>query len=157
MEGFKGKRIPQIHINKHLLDPDTSLPADVLWGSFVTHSFLWQTNPKGRLRGGYPDTWRHILLYKSIPFFPGTSSTTQKQHNRKLEPFFLSERPHVKERSFRCTWPWIGTTPQCLRLNKSCWPKIHCTVQKELWPWKREKIIPTTKKDVLQEIWMTQT
>ena len=27
-----------------------SLPADVLWGSFVTH---WQTNPKGRLRGGY--------------------------------------------------------------------------------------------------------
>ena len=28
-----------------------SLPADVLWGSFVTHS--WQTNPKGRLRGGY--------------------------------------------------------------------------------------------------------
>ena len=38
-----------------------SLPADVLWGSFDTHSFLphggemnaWQTNPKGRLRGGY--------------------------------------------------------------------------------------------------------
>ena len=35
-----------------------SLPAVVLWGSFVTHSFLrgemnaWQTNPKGRLRGG---------------------------------------------------------------------------------------------------------
>ena len=28
-----------------------SLPADVLWGSFVTHYF-WQTNPKGRLRGG---------------------------------------------------------------------------------------------------------
>ena len=39
-----------------------SLPSDVLWGSFVTHSFLpvrggemnaWPTNPKGRLRGGY--------------------------------------------------------------------------------------------------------
>ena len=34
-----------------------SLPADVLWGSFVTHSFLpemnaWRTNPKGRLPGG---------------------------------------------------------------------------------------------------------
>ena len=32
-----------------------SLTADVLWGSFVTHSFLpgpRQTNPKGRLRGG---------------------------------------------------------------------------------------------------------
>ena len=29
-----------------------SLPADFLWGSFVTHSFR-QTNPKGRLRGGY--------------------------------------------------------------------------------------------------------
>ena len=25
--------------------------------------------------------------------------------------------------SFRYTWPWIGTT-RCLRLNKSCWPKI---------------------------------
>ena len=31
-----------------------SLPADVLRGSFVTHSFnAWQTNLKGRLRGGY--------------------------------------------------------------------------------------------------------
>ena len=35
-----------------------SLPADVLWGLFVTHSFLpqmnaWGTNPKGGLRGGY--------------------------------------------------------------------------------------------------------
>ena len=48
--------------NQIFLDPDflaqisqiPSLPADVLWGSFVTHSFLsWQTNPKGRLRGGY--------------------------------------------------------------------------------------------------------
>ena len=37
-----------------------SLPSDVLWGSFVTHSFLpvrggemnaWPPNPKGRLRG----------------------------------------------------------------------------------------------------------
>ena len=43
---------------------DSSLPADVRWGSFVTHSFLphgpWgrnervtnETNPNGRLRGG---------------------------------------------------------------------------------------------------------
>ena len=34
----------------------SSLPADVLWGSFVTHSFLpqnaWRTNSKGCLRGG---------------------------------------------------------------------------------------------------------
>ena len=47
-----------------------SLPADVRWGSFVTHSLsrihfspaddvrggemnAWQTNPNGRLRGGY--------------------------------------------------------------------------------------------------------
>ena len=30
-------------------------------------------------------TWRH-LLHKSIPFFSGMSSTTQK-HNRNLEPF----------------------------------------------------------------------
>ena len=44
-----------------VMDSNPSLPADVLWGSFVTHSFLprggemnaWQTNTKGRLRGGY--------------------------------------------------------------------------------------------------------
>ena len=32
-----------------------SLPADVRWGSFVTHSLMnaWQTNPNGRLPGGY--------------------------------------------------------------------------------------------------------
>ena len=29
-----------------------SLPADVRWGSVVTHSFAWQPNPNGRLRGG---------------------------------------------------------------------------------------------------------
>ena len=41
----------------------TSLPANILWGSFLMHSFLpggregemnaWRTNPKGRLWGGY--------------------------------------------------------------------------------------------------------
>ena len=35
---------------------DHRLHADVLWGSFLTHSFremnAWQTNSKGRLRGG---------------------------------------------------------------------------------------------------------
>ena len=53
------------------MEKRASLPADVLWGSFFTHSFLpdgrllntadvrggemnaRQTNPKGRLRGGY--------------------------------------------------------------------------------------------------------
>ena len=30
-----------------------SLPADVRWGSFVRHMNAWQTNPNGRLRGGY--------------------------------------------------------------------------------------------------------
>ena len=29
-----------------------SLPADILWGSFGEMNG-WQTNPKGRLRGGY--------------------------------------------------------------------------------------------------------
>ena len=46
---------------KDHLPTTVSLPADVLWGSFVMHSFLprggemnaLQTNPKGRLRGGY--------------------------------------------------------------------------------------------------------
>ena len=34
---------------------ECSLPADVLWGSFVTHSFRMRDKqtPKGRLRGGY--------------------------------------------------------------------------------------------------------
>ena len=35
-----------------------------------------------------------ICIHKSTPFFSGMSSTTQK-HNRNLEPFFLSERPHA--------------------------------------------------------------
>ena len=49
VEGIKGKKIPQIHVNEHLLDD--------------------------------------ICFHKSIPFFSGTSSTTQK-HSRNLEPFF---------------------------------------------------------------------
>ena len=47
-----------------------------------------------------------------------------------LNPFFLSERPHAstldakfsryvtRDREFN------STTPRCLRLNESCWPKI---------------------------------
>ena len=68
-------------------------------------------------------TWRH-LLYKSIPFFSGTSSTTRK-HNRT---FSVRE---TSQFNFRCEafdirdqGPWTGTTQRCLRLNESCWPKI---------------------------------
>ena len=32
---------------------ECSLPADVLWGCHAFISNAWQTNPKGRLRGGY--------------------------------------------------------------------------------------------------------
>ena len=40
-----------------------SFPADILWGSFVAHSFLnvWRTNPKGRLWGGYDHI--EVLLF----------------------------------------------------------------------------------------------
>ena len=43
-----------------------SLPADVHWGSFVTHSFLphGQTNPKGRLRGDYITNCFSIIWYE---------------------------------------------------------------------------------------------
>ena len=37
-----------------------SLPADVLWGSFVTHS-----NPKGHLRGGYLSPSIHIQILQT--------------------------------------------------------------------------------------------
>ena len=37
--------------------------------------------------------------------------------------FLLSIVRETSCSSFRYTWPWIGTT-RCLRLNKSCWPKI---------------------------------
>ena len=41
----------------------SSLPADVRWGSFVTHSFL-----KGRLRGGY--IWSsHSILHAAFYLF----------------------------------------------------------------------------------------
>ena len=75
------------------------------------------------------------LLSQIHSFFSGTSWTTQK-HNRSREPFFfvrawiinrlyflLSIVRETSCSSFRYTWPWIGTT-RCLRLNKSCWPKI---------------------------------
>ena len=42
---------------------DASLPADVGWGSFVTHSFLPQTKPNGRLRRGYADAHISSLGY----------------------------------------------------------------------------------------------
>ena len=58
-------------IVRKILHELTSLSADVLWGSFVTHSFLrggemnaWRTNPKGRLRGmrgGYELTGKVIF------------------------------------------------------------------------------------------------
>ena len=52
-----------------LLHFNCSLPADVLWGSFVTHSGgevnAWQTNPKGRLRGGYFNCDLHGYLTRS--------------------------------------------------------------------------------------------
>lgn len=54
----KRQGFDHICVTSRGLEP--SLPADVLWGSFITHSFLphgemkvWQTNPMGRLRGGY--------------------------------------------------------------------------------------------------------
>ena len=37
--------------------------------------------------------------------------------------FLLSIVRETSRSSFRYTWLWIGTT-RCLRLNKSCWPKI---------------------------------
>ena len=69
------KKIPQMHVNEHLLD--------------------------------------HICFHKSIPFFSGTSSTTRK-HNRNLEPFFPSERPHAStldaKFSIHVTVNWNNTT-----------------------------------------------
>ena len=42
------------HFDQNSVDVLGSLPPNVLWGSFVTHSLnAWRTNPKGRLRGGY--------------------------------------------------------------------------------------------------------
>ena len=74
------KKIPQIHVNEHLLDD--------------------------------------IRFLKSIPFFSGTSSTTRK-HNRNLEPFFPSERPHAStldtKFSIHVTVNWYNTTTFMLK------------------------------------------
>ena len=61
-----GSQISPRRVKKDSNNPSpgrTSLPADVLWGSFLTHSSLpdrrggemnvWRTNPRGRLWGGY--------------------------------------------------------------------------------------------------------
>ena len=44
--------LPMLSIPGKLME--SSLPADVLWGSFVTHGEMnaWRTNPRGSLRGG---------------------------------------------------------------------------------------------------------
>ena len=90
MEGFKGQKIPQIHVNELLLED--------------------------------------ICFHKSIQDFSRLSSTTQK-HNRNLEPFFSvreTSRFNFRREVFDISdqGPWISTTPRCLRLNESCWPKI---------------------------------
>ena len=51
-----------------------SLSADFLWGSFVTHA--WQTNPKGRLRGGY--LWAGFNVGSSDSMGPGKTQYTTK-------------------------------------------------------------------------------
>ena len=53
---------------------ENSLPADVLWGLFVTRSFLpygremnaWQTNLKGRLREAIWRICKRILGLKGL-------------------------------------------------------------------------------------------
>ena len=57
--------LPTYSVKHEANPPEGSLPADVLWGSFVTLSFLphlrggemntSRMNPNGRLRGGYPE------------------------------------------------------------------------------------------------------
>ena len=42
------KKERNLHVANEPIRFVFSLPTDVLWGSFITHS-----NPKGRLRGGY--------------------------------------------------------------------------------------------------------
>ena len=61
-------------------------------------------------------------------FFSRTLSTTQNHIIAILNLFSVRETSHFK---FRCEvfdirdqGPWIVTTPWCLRLNGSCWPKI---------------------------------
>ena len=70
-----------------------SLPADVLWGSFVTHSMnAWQTNPKGRLRGGYrcccslvnPLIKTALFGFRSPERFKASSTNPQKKNVRIL-------------------------------------------------------------------------
>ena len=67
----------------------TRLPADVLWGSFVTHSFrggemnAWQRNPKGRLRGGLD--WQKVLR--------PTSFLAGRDYKRGLCYLSLIKRP----------------------------------------------------------------
>ena len=76
-----------------------SLSAVVLWGSFVTHSFLrgemnaWQTNLKGRLRGGYSCIGHDVIERDNIfvpsccvshlhSYFAGLSLSLNSPHNQ---------------------------------------------------------------------------
>ena len=66
-----------------------SLPADVRWGSFVTHSLMnaWQTNPNGRLPGGYSKLHSKSCDYLYISL----------SHNTKIS-FISTIRPFATHR-----------------------------------------------------------
>ena len=94
-----------------------SLPADVLWGSFVMHSFLrggemneWQTNPKGYLRGGYSCIGHNVIERDNIfvssccvshlhSYFAGLYLSLNSPRNQNMSQHgFLHFRvtPHIK-------------------------------------------------------------
>ena len=90
------------HFDQNSVDVLGSLPPNVLWGSFVTHSLnAWRTNPKGRLRGGY------VLMSISV------SSLATKESR------IISQLPVTLKRVFFFSWNRRLRFEEDLRINIS--------------------------------------
>ena len=73
-------------------------------------------------------TWRHLLSQIHSFLLWNVVNGQPKNIIAILNRWTVRETSRF---NFRCKvfdirdqGPWIGTTPRCLRLNKSCWPKI---------------------------------
>ena len=86
----------RFHCDQNSVDVLGSLPADVLWGSFVTHLLnAWRTNPKGPLRRGYV-LGRRNWKWCQFPFHRWRRKRAVSFHNFRWpykEYFFFLKSP----------------------------------------------------------------
>ena len=99
----------RFHFDQNSVDVLGSLPADVLWGSFVTHLLnAWRTNPKGPLRGGY------VLGRRNWKVMSISVSSLATKESR-----IISQLPVTLKRVFFFSWNRRLRFEEDLRINIS--------------------------------------